>query len=159
GIFIRSQTLPVRDGKARIELAPGDDLKGEVTMLAYDADEDTDAYFWSRERVATRTVLYPKHKTLELTARFERDSVKPAEMARVAFASKAFDGGPLETSLGVVVFDSAVEERARTEFESGERGYFGDYYGRLLGWNSSMSDVTLQQLEQLDQSKPFPPDL
>ncbi|MCI0485259.1 MAG: MG2 domain-containing protein [Blastocatellia bacterium] len=159
GRIIRAQMVSVQNGRASLELAPGHDLAGRITIVAYDPDEEAE-YIHNRSRFATRTVLFPRRRVLDLTARFDRDSVKPGEAARVRFTSIAPDGRPRETSLGVVIYDAAVEERERTESESGQ-GYdrFGECYARFFDWYASLSDVTLRDLEQLDESKSFPASL
>jgi len=157
--LIRSQTVAVRDGRAEATFAPNQDLQGRITIYAYDPDEES-RHYWRRERSATRRVLYPKRRTLAVNARFEREAVKPGEAARAFFTSLAPDGRGRETSLGVVVYDTAVEERERTESESGQgRNYFGSYYGSFYGWGAALSDVSLRELEQLDDTQPFPADL
>jgi hypothetical protein len=157
--IIRTETVKVLDHHASVEFAPGSDLSGQVTIVAYDPGGDGEMS-QSRDLFAARTVLYPVRRALDLKARFDRSSVKPGEPARASLTSAAPDGRARETSLGVVVYDSAVEERERTESESGQgRNYFGEYYARFFNWYASLSDVTLRELEELDESQPFPSSL
>src|SRR5262249_6699372 len=67
GRLIRSQIVSVHNGLANGTFLPGSDLQGRVTIHAYDADEDTDSY-WRRDRSVTRNVLYPKRRTLAVSA-------------------------------------------------------------------------------------------
>jgi hypothetical protein len=157
--IIRSETVTVRDGRASVTFPKGSDLQGRLTIVAYDPEEDS-PYIWQAKRFASRTVLYPVRRTLAIDARFERDLLKPGEGARAIFNSKAPDGAGRETSLGVVVYDTAVEERERTECESMQgRDYFGRLTSRFFNWHEGLSDVSLATLEQLDEKKPFPADL
>ncbi|MEW6127732.1 MAG: carboxypeptidase regulatory-like domain-containing protein [Acidobacteriota bacterium] len=157
--LLRVEEVAVREGHANLEFDATADLRGRVTIVAYDPQEASD-YRWDARRFATRSVLYPTRRTLSLNARFERDSVKPGEATRLSFTANAPDGRGRETSLGVVVYDTAVEERERTECESGQgRNYFGAYYSRFFNWHEAVSDVTLGDLEQLDEARPFPADL
>ena len=156
GRVIRTETVELRDHRAVVAVGPSSDLAGLVTIVAYNSN-DGDETPWDDDMFATHTVLFPVRRMLDLGARFETESVKPGESARAVFKSTAPDGRERETSLGVVVYDTAVEERERTESESGQgRNYFGQYCARFLNWYASLSDVTLGDLEELDDSKPFP---
>ncbi|MBI3653582.1 MAG: carboxypeptidase regulatory-like domain-containing protein [Acidobacteria bacterium] len=157
--LIRSETVAVQDGRASVEFKPGSDLQGRINIIAYDPEEDT-SYIWQAKRFAMLAVLYPVPRTLAIKARFERDAVKPGEAAHAIFTANAPNGAGRETSLGVVVYDTAVEERERTECETGQgRDDFRRFYARLLQWSQGLADVSLATLEQLDESKPFPADL
>ena len=63
-----------------------------------------------------------------------------------------------ESALGVVIFDKAVEERARTDREFGS-GYGYGFYGAycyLSGCSGGVAGVTRKDLDHVDLTKPLP---
>ena len=65
-------------------------------------------------------------------------------------------GRPIDSALGVVIFDRAVEERARTDQEfSGQFGFYG-HYSQWCGYNDQIGGITRKSLQQIDLTKPLP---
>ncbi|MEZ5344899.1 MAG: hypothetical protein R2681_05005 [Pyrinomonadaceae bacterium] len=73
-------------------------------------------------------IFFPEKQNLDLDAKFSSTTYKPNEEANVNFKVSAGRNEPVKSALGVVVFDKAIEERARTDAE------FGSYFSRFFGW-------------------------
>ena len=99
---------------------------------------------------ASRGIIFPEQQNLKLDAEFSAASYKPNEEAKVKFSIFDGAGKATESALGIVVFDKAIEERARTDAEFGS--YFSRYYS-LLGYSKSFGGITLKNLNDLDLSK------
>jgi hypothetical protein len=151
---IRSQVVRLRKGRAAIYLPYSPEFKGEITISAYDdLSPGFNHYSYS---YGARTVLYPHDRELKLDVRSSQVTYRPGDEAQVDVRVRTADGQAVEGALGVVVFDKAVEARARTDQEFGVR--YGFYGGLQYPWNNSeeLAGVRLHDLYRLDLSKPLP---
>ncbi|HEY0458022.1 MAG TPA: alpha-2-macroglobulin family protein [Pyrinomonadaceae bacterium] len=164
---IDSRFVNLTDGKARLKIPYQPDFKGELKISAYFEelktgqtwDNKTRSYYNSEYLdlvTATRGIIFPYGSNLKLNAEFDKEFYKPGEAARVRFGVLDSIGSAVESALGVVVFDKAIEERARTD--GGFTGMFEDYKG-WLGYGESFGGVNVKDLNELDLSKPIPAEL
>lgn len=107
--------------------------------------------------VAGRSVLYPQNQQLDVAVSPLQKSYRPGESAQVEFRVAAPRNSLLESALGVVVVDQAVDERARTDGAFGRR--YSNQLDGFLGNDEQVGGVTLNRLRRLDMSKPVPRDL
>ncbi len=119
---IESRLINLRNGKAALMLLYRAEFRGELTVAAY-SDEET--YYWDSDMRSSLGVIYPEEDGLNLKAKFSNASYKPGENAKVSFSVLDGRGTPSESALGIVVFDKAVEQRARTDED------FGSYFSRF----------------------------
>ncbi|MCD9189508.1 MAG: MG2 domain-containing protein [Pyrinomonadaceae bacterium] len=150
---LESFLVKLANGKANLKIPYHPTFKGELTVGVY-KDEDTDYY--SPEVRASRGIIFPAQENLRVDAKFEKSVYKPNEDGTINFSSLDGAGKPIETALGVVIFDKAVEERARTDAE------FGSYFSRysyFLGYHKSFGGVSLKDLNGLNLSKNISPEL
>jgi hypothetical protein len=151
---VASRTLRLGDGRASFVLPYDPEFKGRLTVSAVTTEVPPDDY--RKYSVGARHVVYPRDRELKLDARMSRASYKPGEEAGVEFAVRAPGGRRVESALGVVVFDKAVEERARTEQEFGAAwGFGGSFYNYWYGPNE-IAGINRRQIEQLDPSAATP---
>jgi hypothetical protein len=147
---LRSEMVRLRDGRGSLTLPYDQRFKNEITITAY-------ASINARDEVRdSRAVFYPHNQDLKLEVRPGKETYRPGEEAHVNFDVSAPGGGAAESALGVVVFDRAVEERARTDQEFGSGFNLYGNYGSLLGWDESIAGVTKKDLERLDLARPQP---
>ncbi|HYX28246.1 MAG TPA: MG2 domain-containing protein, partial [Pyrinomonadaceae bacterium] len=109
---IQSQLVQIKNGHASILIPYRKELTGAVTLVAYalSLDKyDEDSSFGSR------AVLYPHDRDLKLKLDLNRETYRPGEEATANFLTRVAAGRGAESALGVVIFDKAVEERARTD--------------------------------------------
>jgi len=151
---IDSHFVLMKRGKGSIKIPYRKDFNGDLTVSAYfervDSDGDLDLIR------TTSGIIFPEQKNLNVDAKFSNASYKPSEEATVDFSVLGGNGKPLESALGVVVFDKAIEERARTDAQ------FGSYFSRFFGWlgySKSFGGITLKDLNDLNLSKPISPDM
>ena len=116
-------------GKAEVKIPYNPNFKGELTVSAYFEGAESDDYYRSYDLVRdARGIIFPEQQNLRLDARFSAETYKPGEDAKVKFSVADGGGKPQESALGVVVFDKAIEERAKTDAD------FGSYFSRFRGW-------------------------
>ncbi len=150
---IRSEQIKLSDGRATITFPYDSNFKDQLTLAAYADFPDTQSL------IATQTILYPRPTELNVNVQTSQVSYRPGEDAQVSLRVRAPEARSLESALGVVVFDKAVEERSRTDEEFGNRFFsFNDTLHRFMGWDHQIAGVTLKDIQQTDMSKPVSPE-
>ncbi|MDT4952673.1 MAG: hypothetical protein QOJ02_811 [Acidobacteriota bacterium] len=154
-VVLKSQVVQLHDGRASFTVPYNKAFKDGVEITAY-------SYFTTASESsydipsAARRVLYPRERDLKLDVRLDQSTYKPGEEAHADFNVRGADGRAIESALGVVVFDKAVEERARTEREFGSNNGFYRAYMSLNGYEGELSGLTGRDFYKLDLSKPVP---
>ncbi|HJU56277.1 MAG TPA: MG2 domain-containing protein, partial [Pyrinomonadaceae bacterium] len=144
---VQSRAVRLRNGRASLVVPYDKAFKGGALRLTAYAYGPT-AAIGEHMAAAARRVLYPGESDLKLDVRLDRATYKPGEEAHADFRVRATDGRPLESALGVVVFDKAVEERSRTDNEFGSGHGFSEAYRELAGDEG--------EYLKLDLSRPIP---
>lgn len=149
---VQSQLVQLRNGRAALSIPYRREFNGPVTIAAYSptAGSEDDA------GAATRTVLYPHDRDLKFTLALNHDTYKPGEEASATFLTRTAAGRAAESALGVVIFDKAVEERARTDREFGGKYGFNYVYCYLNDCGGSIAGISRKDLDQIDLSKSLP---
>lgn len=150
GVVLRSRVVRVGEGGARIRFPYEPRFKGPLAVGAYPLDAD------SRFEGVFRGVLYPSPRRLSLDVRSDRKSYRPGEEARLDVAVRPTAGRAVESALGLVVIDAALDERIRTDREFGAGLGF---YGAFLRDDERFGSVRLDDLLEREASEPFDPDL
>ncbi len=149
---VDSRIVRLRNGKANISVPYNPAFKGELTVAAY-GDQET--YYWDNYMRSSRGIIFPEQQNLALTAKFSNATYKPSEDAKVRFSVLDGMGRPAESALGIVVFDKAVEQRAKTDAEFGS--YFSIFSDMLYG--KSFGSLSVKDLNELDFTKPISPEI
>jgi hypothetical protein len=147
---LRSELVHLKDGRGSVTIPYDDQFRGELVVTAYANTGARDEIYDSH------ALFYPRDKDLRLDVRPQQTTYRPGQEAHVNFDVLSPDGSKAESALGVVVFDKAVEERARSDQEFGSGFNLYGNYGGLLGWDERVSGVSRKDLEHLDLSKPIP---
>jgi A-macroglobulin TED domain/Alpha-2-macroglobulin family/Carboxypeptidase regulatory-like domain/MG2 domain/A-macroglobulin receptor binding domain/Macroglobulin domain MG3/Alpha-2-macroglobulin bait region domain len=154
GSVIRSQRVQLNKGSGSVAFAYKSDFADKLTIAAYPDFPE------SEHSVGTHTILYPRDVDLKLNVRTSQASYRPGEDAQVNINVHGKEGSSVESALGVVVLDKAVEERFRTDQEfGGGSSSLNDSVQRFMGMDEEIAGVTLRDLQRLDMSKPISPDL
>ncbi|MBX7173681.1 MAG: carboxypeptidase regulatory-like domain-containing protein [Pyrinomonadaceae bacterium] len=147
----------LKDGKGELKIPYNPNFKGDLAISAYIDSDSNDYYYYDYGLIkASRGIIYPIQQNLKLDAQFSAAEYRPNEEAKVNFSVLNSVGKTVQSALGVVVFDKAVEERARTDAEFGS--YFSRFYS-LLGYQRSFGGITLKDLNELNLSKPVSPEI
>ncbi|HEU0179475.1 MAG TPA: MG2 domain-containing protein, partial [Blastocatellia bacterium] len=149
-----TRAVQLKEGRAEITFPFNQEFGDELMIVAYPAfSEDSDA--WNSAGAAR--VLYPRDRELKLDVKFDQASYRPGDEARADLRALTSQGRAAESALGVVIFDKAIEERARTDQEFGGRGFgFYECFRDLLGVGDELAGVTRRDLDRIDLSKPLP---
>jgi hypothetical protein len=153
GVVVHSEVVQLSEGRAELTLPYNAEFKDDVTVAAYPlSNAEYSSYRWP---MGTRTVLYPRDRDLKLSVRLNQPEYRPGEEAQADFSIRAPDGRTVESALGIVIFDRAVEERARTNQEFGRPYGFSYAYRYLRGDSDDLAGFSRKDLERLDPSKPL----
>jgi A-macroglobulin TED domain/Alpha-2-macroglobulin family/MG2 domain/Carboxypeptidase regulatory-like domain/A-macroglobulin receptor binding domain/Macroglobulin domain MG3 len=149
---LRSQLVHPQKGRATVTIPYQREFSGVVTVATYltttNEDDDTEH--------ANRSVLYPHDNDLKFNLSLNQSSYRPGDEASASFLTRLANGRAAESALGVVIFDRAVEERARIDNEFGGSYGFSDSYCYLTSCGYRVAGVTRKDLDQIDLSKPLP---
>src|SRR5712692_6467938 len=149
---LQSQLVRLQNGRGAIVLPYRDGFAGPVTIAAYSPAQNGE----DDVSTGTSTVLYPHDRDLKFKLALNQESYRPGEEASANFLTRTATGRVAESALGVVIFDKAVEERARTDREfGGGYGFYGAYC-YLSACNGGVAGVTRNDLDRVDLSKPLP---
>lgn len=156
---IRSEAVRLEQGRAQVTFPYGKDFDGKLSIVAsfYETPENR---YSSGEVSGRRTILYPRDRELKLDVKLAQTTYRPGEDAEATLSAKGADGSPFESVFGVVVFDKAVEERARTDDEFNYPYGFYSYFRYFRYGGGEVAGITLRDLERLDvKRKAVPEDL
>lgn len=149
---IESRFAVLKNGTAELLIPYEDQFKGELKIGAFVEDPDDKNDLVS----GARGVIYPAKQGISVAATFDKAVYKPNEEATVKFGVLDVVGRAVESALGVVVFDKAVEERARTDADFG--GMFTGL-GGWLGYGRGFGATNIKNINELDLTKSIAPEL
>jgi hypothetical protein len=151
---LATATAHLRGGSALVDLPYQPEFQNRVTLAAYATDFPESRYDdYAR---GARAVVYPRNRELRFDVRMSRASYQPGEEAAAGVRVRNAAGRDVESALGVVVFDKAVEERARTEQDFGSAYGFSNYFYQFWYGLESIGGVGLRDIEQLNPARALP---
>jgi A-macroglobulin TED domain/Alpha-2-macroglobulin family/Carboxypeptidase regulatory-like domain/MG2 domain/A-macroglobulin receptor binding domain/Macroglobulin domain MG3 len=151
--LLATRTAQMKDGRIEIAFPFATEFTDDLTVIAYPALSDEDAH----SLTGMAMVLYPRERELKLDVTLNRPSYRPGDEAILDLRVLTAGGRAAESALGVVVFDKAVEERARTDREFSGRSFgFYEYFKGLMGDGESLAGITRRDLDHIDLSKLLP---
>jgi hypothetical protein len=151
--IIESRSLALTNGSATLALPYRPEFRDEVTISVYSRMEDSNRYAFP---FGSRTIMFPRDRDLKLNFSLDHVDYKPGQDATVDFRVSTPEGRPASSALGVVIFDRAVEERARTDQDfSGQFGFYGSF-SQWRGYDDQIGGITRRDLQRIDLSKPLP---
>src|ERR1700752_1307064 len=151
--LLSSQVVHLKNYRATVLLPYRPEYQDDITLAAY-----TDRRF-EETTIGTHSIIFPRDRDLKLKLQAEAQTYQPGESAHVTFKTVSSAGRSVESALGVVVVDQAVQERIRTDQDFGSS--YSGFYGRIMGLfgSDAVGNITRKSLDKLDLSKPIPPDL
>lgn len=154
GRVVYSKPVRLSGGRASLVIPYSSEFHDAVNISVTGTDfygEDEDEF-----GEGSRAVVFPRDRELKLDVRLSQAKYQPGDDAVAQLALRTAAGRRAEGALGVVVFDKAVEERARADEESPNPWGFGDsLYGYLYA-PSSIAGFTQRDIERLDAARAVP---
>lgn len=152
---VATESARLRGGSAVVEVPYRPEFQNRITLAAYSTEFPADEYDDDYGH-GSRAVVYPRNRELKFDVRMSQASYQPGEEASAGVRVRTASGRSVESALGVVVFDKAVEERARTEQEFASSYGFSNYFYQFWYGLESIGGLGLRDIEQLDAARALP---
>jgi hypothetical protein len=155
--LVVSRVVRLVNGRAELSIEYDSRLSGEVEITAFALTESPqqDDYALS----GTAHVIYPALQDLKVGVKMAHSTYRPGENASAEFSVRSPLGKPVESDLGVLVFDRAVAERVRSDEEFGRPYGFSIYDYLDEGYIGKIAGIGYRDLLGLDPNQPFSEDL
>lgn len=160
--ILASQELNMSHVKAHVTFSADKQFSGTIALAAYPLNIKTEPYSMY-SRMAAANVLFPKPSNLMLDAKPVKTVYRPGDAAVVNLRVRSSEGESVDGALGVLVYDQALEELARTEASLFTSGY--EHIDPRLGFrsfeedNDSIAGVSVKQLLNRAPDATVPADL
>jgi hypothetical protein len=154
GRAVYSKPVRLSGGHASLVIPYSPEFRDAVKISATGTDfygDDEESY-----GEGARTIVFPRDRELKLDVRMSRAKYQPGDDAVAQLAVRTASGRRAEGAFGVVVFDKAVEERARTEEEFSNAWGFGDSLYNFWYAPLYVAGLTQRDVERLDPTRPVP---
>src|SRR5262249_26539536 len=152
--LLATRAVQLKEGHAEIAFPFNQEFSDELMIDAYPAFSDENMNYRSG---GVARVLYPQDRELKLDVKFDQTSYRPGDEARADLRALTPQGRAVESAFGVVIFDKAIEERARIDQEFSGRGFgFFDCFRESLGAGAGLAGFTRRDLARIDMSRPLP---
>lgn len=158
GVVLATQQVKLRNARGTATFPYDPRFTDEVSIFAFSLQEE-----WGPSVMLEgwRTVLYPKNRQLEVAVQLDKNEHRPGEDAAARFSVRSADKTGTASALGIKVVDRAVEERAQTDSDFGQR--YGGGWWRWSLWSSDndsgFAGISRDDLDRIDLTEPVPPDL
>jgi hypothetical protein len=160
--ILASQEVDLSHASTHVTFLPDKQYTGTIALAAYPLNIEIES-FSMYSRIAAASVLFPRPTNLRLDVKPVKSTYRPGEAATVNLHVHGSEGEPAEGALGLLVYDQALEELARTEASLFSRGY--ESIDPRLGFrsfeedNDSIAGVSIKQLLNRAPDAAVPPDL
>jgi hypothetical protein len=155
--IVSTRVVRLVNGQAELSIDYDSRLSGEVEITAFALTKSPQQDNFALS--ATTHVIYPALQDLRVGLKMARSTYRPGETASAEFSIRSPEGKPVESDLGILVFDRAVAERVRSDEEFGRPYGFSIYdyldqndFGKIAGNG-------YRDLLGLNPNEPFSADL
>ncbi|HXP41113.1 MAG TPA: MG2 domain-containing protein, partial [Candidatus Acidoferrales bacterium] len=155
--LVTSRVIRLVNRQAELSIDYDSRLSGEVEITAFALTESPqqDAYALS----GTAHVIYPALQDLRVGLKMAHSTYRPGETASAEFSVRSPEGKPIESDLGILVFDRAVAERVRSDEEFGRPYGFSIYDYLDENYIGKIAGIGYRDLLGLNPNEPFSADL
>jgi hypothetical protein len=153
----RNFTVRLRHRRAFVTIPYRPEFSGQLDLavMAMQRGERWDPYLLK----ANRSVIYPQDDSVKLAVRLDRPEYQPGQSAAATVQVRSSAGLPIPSAIGAVVFDQAVEERARVAEELREPFGLGYFYHPDWGSSTNLAALSRSDLDRIDLRDDIPEDL
>jgi hypothetical protein len=155
--LVTSRVVRLVNGRAELSFEYDYRLSAEVEITAFALTESPqqDNYALS----GTAHVIYPALQDLRVGLKMARSTYRPGETASAEFSVRSPAGKPIESDLGILVFDRAVAERVRSDEEFGRPYGFSIYDYLSENYIGKIAGIGYRDLLGLNPNEPFSADM
>jgi hypothetical protein len=155
--LVASRVVRLVNGRAELSFEYDSRLSGEVEITAIALTESPQQGDYALS--GTAHVIYPALQDLRVGLKMAHSTYRPGEIASADFSVRSPEGRPVESDLGILVFDRAVAERVRSDEEVGRPYGFSIYDYLDAGYIGKIANIGYRDLLGLNPNQPFGADL
>ena len=155
---LRSFVVRLRHHSAIVRIPYDSDFVGQLTLSAITMRQENN-YWGDYGPSSSRSVIYPQRHDLKIALHLDRSEYQPGQNAEATVQVRTPEGAAIPSVIGAVVFDKAVEERARIDEDLHQSFGFADYGGWWYEGGAKLANLTRADLDQVDTREPVPEDL
>jgi hypothetical protein len=152
--ILRSSTARIKNHSAFVRFPYSPEFKGQLSVVALNLNGGR----WTSTAASSRSVIYPENRDLKVSLKLDQNEYRPGQPASATVQVKTAVGAPIPSVVGAVIFDKAVEERARIDEDLREPFGFGGYGGWWYR-GAKLANLTRADLDRVDTSEPVSDDL
>src|SRR5262249_32195885 len=154
---LRSFTVRLRRGHAFVRIPYSVDFAGQLALTATDMERSFD---WSNYSLYSgRSVIYPQNRDLKVAVRLDHNEYRPGQPAAATVQVSTATGAAMPSVVGAVIFDKAVEERARIDQDLRQSFGFGGYGGWWYSDRVKLANLSRADLDRVDTTAAISEDL
>jgi len=148
-----TERVRIRDGRASLNVPSDSRFRGELSVVAYGMKGSAGA---ESLLSSSRYIIFPSRQELQVGVQARRTTFRPGETATANVQVNNAEGRPVESALGVLIFDRAVAERVRTDQQFGKPYGFSIFDYLDYRYGESIHGISYRDLLNWDNSAPFP---
>jgi hypothetical protein len=159
---LASQELKLSHTSGRVTFPVNEQFTGRLLLAVFPLNAEVEPYAMG-PRMASASVVVPKPSNLQLDVKPVKTTYRPGEAATVNLRVRDAKGNSVEGAFGLLVYDQAVEELARTEASLFTGGY--EKFDPRIGFRSldeesdSIGGVSISELLNSQPDAAVPQDL
>jgi hypothetical protein len=154
---LRSFTVRLWRHGALVRIPYRPEFTGQLTVTV--ADMQRGDYWREYGLFAARSVIYPRNRDLKIAVKLDKSEYRPGQQGEASVRVRTAAGDSVPSVIGAVIFDKAVEERARIDQDLREPFGFSSYGDWWDEGTAKLSGLTRADLNRIDTSQPVPDDL
>ena len=153
---LRTFTVRLRHHAAMIRIPYSSEFVGQLVLSAINMERGD---YWNRGLSAARSVIYPENRDIKIALKLDRSEYRPGQAAAASVQVRTTTGAAMPSVIGAVIFDKAVEERARIDEDLRDPFGFGGYGGWWYQGDAKLANLTRSDLDRVDTTETIPEEL
>jgi hypothetical protein len=155
---LRSFTVRLRHHSAMVRIPYSSEFIGQLALAAINMGH-TGGYWEAYGTLASRFVIYPQNRDLKIAVHLNQSTYRPGQDAAATLQVRTSTGSAIPSVIGAVIFDKAVEERARIDDDLRDSFGFSGYSGWWYQGEAKLANLTHADLDHVDTTERAPEDL
>ena len=154
---LRSFTVRLRHHAALVRIPYSSEFTGQLALTATNMESGD---YWNRHDLyAAHSVIYPQNRDIKIGLRLDRSEYRPGQAAEATVQVRTAAGVAIQSAIGAVIFDKAVEERARIDEDLRDPFGFSGYGGWWYRGDAKLANLTRADLDRVDTTEAISEDL